>query len=88
MNANIKISILYFANLSEDFGLNQETLEVEAGTFTIAMLKELLAKRGALWSEKLFAASTRCALNQGMANDADTIEDGAEIAFFPPVTGG
>jgi len=30
----------------------------------------------------------RCALNQVMADEATPVPDGAEVAFFPPVTGG
>ena len=32
--------------------------------------------------------AVRCALNQVMADEAATVADGAEVAFFPPVTGG
>jgi molybdopterin synthase sulfur carrier subunit len=30
----------------------------------------------------------RCALNQSLAAEADAVVEGAEVAFFPPVTGG
>jgi len=30
----------------------------------------------------------RCALNQQMSKEDALIPDGAEVAFFPPVTGG
>jgi molybdopterin synthase sulfur carrier subunit len=30
----------------------------------------------------------RCALNQEMVKDTTPLEEGAEVAFFPPVTGG
>jgi sulfur-carrier protein len=30
----------------------------------------------------------RCALNQVMADETTPVPDGAEVAFFPPVTGG
>jgi molybdopterin synthase sulfur carrier subunit len=32
--------------------------------------------------------AVRCALDQTMADDATPLHDGAELAFFPPVTGG
>jgi molybdopterin synthase sulfur carrier subunit len=30
----------------------------------------------------------RCALNQHMVDANTALQDGAEVAFFPPVTGG
>jgi molybdopterin synthase sulfur carrier subunit len=30
----------------------------------------------------------RCALNQHMVDENTALQDGAEVAFFPPVTGG
>jgi molybdopterin synthase sulfur carrier subunit len=30
----------------------------------------------------------RAALDQAIADESTTIADGAEVAFFPPVTGG
>ena len=32
--------------------------------------------------------AVRMALNQVMADEAAALADGAEVAFFPPVTGG
>ena len=43
-----------------------------------ASLREALARGRAL----------RCALNQQMADEATPVPPGAEVAFFPPVTGG
>jgi sulfur-carrier protein len=32
--------------------------------------------------------AVRCALNQTMAEESVLLLDGAEVGFFPPVTGG
>jgi molybdopterin synthase sulfur carrier subunit len=32
--------------------------------------------------------AVRCALNQRMCSEDAALTDGAEVAFFPPVTGG
>jgi molybdopterin synthase sulfur carrier subunit len=32
--------------------------------------------------------AVRCALDQDMCDEAAALHDGAEVAFFPPVTGG
>jgi sulfur-carrier protein len=48
-----------------------------------------LLARGGRHAEALARGrAVRCALNQAMGDEAMTIPDGAEVAFFPPVTGG
>ena len=47
-----------------------------------------LAGRGGNWQRVPSGGNVRCALDQAMADDAAALHDGAEIAFFPPVTGG
>jgi molybdopterin synthase sulfur carrier subunit len=32
--------------------------------------------------------AVRCSLDQHMADEAAALREGAEVAFFPPVTGG
>jgi molybdopterin synthase sulfur carrier subunit len=32
--------------------------------------------------------TVRCALNQAMSDETAELGEGAEVAFFPPVTGG
>ena len=85
----MKLRVLYFARLRETVGVAGEDLELPAGVETIAQLREHLIDRGAEWADA-FAPSRRirAALNQDMVGDETPLEDGAEIAFFPPVTGG
>lgn len=83
----MKIRIRYFASLREALGPGEE-LDLPAG-LSVAALRDRLAGRGGRHAEMLAGARpVRCALNQTMADDAAVIEDGAEVAFFPPVTGG
>lgn len=84
----MKIKILYFASLSESLGLVEEHVEFDSSSATVDTLKSLLAERGEQWAQLLRNKNTRCAVNQTLASDQDPIVDGAEIAFFPPVTGG
>ena len=44
--------------------------------------------RGPLWAEALDKPDLRCARNQQVADLQAPLEDGDEVAFFPPVTGG
>ncbi|ODV08578.1 MAG: molybdopterin converting factor subunit 1 [Rubrivivax sp. SCN 70-15] len=83
----MKIQLRYFAALREALG-PAETLELPAGT-TLGALRDRLLERGGRHAEVLARTrAVRCALNQVMSDEATVIEDGAEVAFFPPVTGG
>jgi len=81
------ISVVYFARLKEVLGLAEEQLPQSPAT--VADLIDLLAARGDVWSEELAGGKVfRVAINQEMARLSDAIPDGAEVAIFPPVTGG
>ena len=83
------IRLLYFASLRDRLGSSGEELELPDNIQDIAGLKTLLAQRGEVW-EEVFAKDelVLAAVNQEMAQADNTIQDGDEIGFFPPVTGG
>ena len=83
------VQILYFAWLRERIGHAEETLELPAGIVDIAGLIEHLRSRGGGY-ESVFAMGriVRAAVDQHFATPQTAIAAGAEIAFFPPVTGG
>jgi len=83
----MKVQVRYFASLREALG-TQETVEVDSGT-TLGALRDRLIARGGDHARCLARGrAVRSALNQTMANDGAPLHDGAEVAFFPPVTGG
>ncbi|MCB0055477.1 MAG: molybdopterin converting factor subunit 1 [Burkholderiaceae bacterium] len=83
----MKLTIRYFAALREALGTS-ETLEIADGA-TVADVRAALVARGGRHAELLAGnRPVRCALNQAMAPETTPVADGAEIAFFPPVTGG
>ncbi|MDH4051686.1 MAG: molybdopterin converting factor subunit 1 [Rubrivivax sp.] len=83
----MKIQLRYFASLREALGPG-EALELPDGT-TLGALRDLLVARGGRHAEILARPRpVRCALAQTMADESTPIADGAEVAFFPPVTGG
>jgi molybdopterin synthase sulfur carrier subunit len=82
-----QIRVRYFASLREALGAG-ETVQVPGGT-TLGGLRDRLVERGGRHAEVLAAGrAVRCAVDQVMADEATVLADDAEVAFFPPVTGG
>jgi len=79
------IRVLYFARLRDQLGVSSE--EIEATPATVAELIGQLSARGEAWAST-FSGTVLVAVNQELADPATAIEDGDEIGFFPPVTGG
>lgn len=85
----MKVTVLYFARLREAVGRDRETLELPAEVTTVGALRAWLIARGAPWSEAFTEIKRiRAAVAQEMARDDTRLTEGAEVAFFPPVTGG
>ena len=83
----MNIQLRYFASLREALGAS-ERVDMPAGS-TVAMLRDSLLARGGRHAELLARGrAVRCALNQALCDESAPLIDGAEVAFFPPVTGG
>jgi len=83
----MKVQIKYFASIREAIGRSGEEWETAAAT--LAQLRAELLARGGAYAEALAPGrAVRVALNQVMTDEAAALVDGAEVAFFPPVTGG
>jgi sulfur-carrier protein len=81
----MKINILFFANLRDYAGAKAIEMEISLGT-TVAGLKKVLVK---MYPKMVPAQnSMMTAINREYAADEDVIPLGAEIALFPPVSGG
>lgn len=82
------IDILYFASLRDAIGIGKEKMEV-TDINTLADLIEKLQQRGGKWSTAFGDdAALLMSVNREMSNPQAVINDGDEIGFFPPVTGG
>jgi molybdopterin synthase sulfur carrier subunit len=80
------IQIRFFANLRERIGTATMNFEY-SGEQTVADIKNQLV----LKDESLLPLKEQqvlCAVNQTLCEQNARINDGDEIAFFPPVTGG
>lgn len=85
----MKLHLRFFASIREGLGVAQEEIVIPDSVKTIADLRAFLTMRGMPWSDVLSKDRVlRCALNQQMVGADTTLLEGAEIAFFPPVTGG
>ncbi|WP_226702035.1 molybdopterin synthase sulfur carrier subunit [Microbulbifer elongatus] len=81
------IKVLFFASLREQ--LQRDGLEIEAaGLTSVTQLRSKLAEQGATWQSALSNEQLQVALNQKLSTMDAAIQDGDEVAFFPPVTGG
>lgn len=83
----MKVMVKYFASIREAIGVGNEQRETEATTLG-ALRDELIALGGAYADSLARGKSVRLALNQLMCQESVALTDGAEVAFFPPVTGG
>lgn len=81
------VHVRFFASLREALGPG-ERVDLPAGS-TVGSLRALLQARGGRHAEVLAPGrAVRTALAQVLCGDDAVLEDGAEVAFFPPVTGG
>ena len=85
----MNIQLRFFASVREKLGVSELTVSVPADIQTVGALRQWLTGRGDIWAEVLAEGrALRTAYQQQMC-DADTLlQDGVEVAFFPPVTGG
>jgi molybdopterin synthase sulfur carrier subunit len=83
----MKVRVRYFASLREQLGA-EEAVELPEGATVGALRAELVARGGSHAQALAAGRAVRCALNQRMCGEAEVLSDWAEVAFFPPVTGG
>ena len=81
------LTVRYFASIREAVGLGSEPVTTHASD--LAALRDELIQRGVPYADALARGKTiRMAMNQLMCNESAKLSEGAEVAFFPPVTGG
>jgi len=84
----MKVDVRYFASIREALG-SGESLEVAEGATVGGVRDALIARGGAHALALARGKALRMALNKVLCDDAARLPaGGAELAFFPPVTGG
>ena len=82
------IKVLFFASYREELDCNELRLASENMPATLSALRTQLSEKGDNWRAIMEDARTLVALNQTMTRRDAELNDGDEVAFFPPVTGG
>jgi molybdopterin synthase sulfur carrier subunit len=83
------LKVLFFARVREQ--LDCASLEQswpEAGIDLDALQAQLCGEHGEQWTEVLGQENIVRAVNQVVVTGNCALQDGDEVAFFPPVTGG
>ena len=87
MIAGMNIKVRYFASLREVLGAEEQV--VLPGGGTVGALRDHMLGLSNVHGQALARSrAVRCALNQRMCREDEALTEGAEVTFFPPVTGG
>ena len=81
------VRVLFFASLREALGAG-ESLSCSPEIATVGALRDHFIQRGEPWQMLATTRNLRAAVNQSMVTMDAAVNDGDEVAFFPPVTGG
>lgn len=81
------LNILYFGSLAEQVKTQREAVELGVDIKIVQQLREHLSERGHNW-HKLTDKTIKSAVNLQVVGPNHPLQDGDEVAFFPPVTGG
>ena len=82
----MQITVLLFATLRQRIGARRLDIALDESVQNIGGLRSELMRRHPAASQNLQVALA--AINEEFAFDEDAIQDGDEVAFFPPVSGG
>ena len=82
----MQVHLKFFASIREAMGSASQVVTTQAST--LGGLRDELLASGLAYASLGRSRAVRMALNQVMADESAALQDGCEVAFFPPVTGG
>lgn len=85
MTISVRIKVLFFGTLKDHTGIAEESIEVSPGATSTSVFDSYAARCPALETHR---ASIAAAVNQQFVRRQTPLNDGDELAFLPPVSGG
>ena len=83
------VNLLFLASLADTLGQREASIENGDSPMTVAgAIDHLAVLHGADWAEVLGSENVLTAVNQDLVSRSHVLNDGDELAFLPPVTGG
>jgi sulfur-carrier protein len=83
------IKVLFFGRVREELDCSGLDIETGEGAGSLDSLQSQLCEQGGdKWHSVLGQDNIIRAVNQTVAEGNQSLVDGDEVAFFPPVTGG
>jgi molybdopterin converting factor subunit 1 len=77
----MKVKVRLFASLREDVGIKETEVELEPGATADSLWRNVV-------QDERMPSGVMTAVNLDYATPDTPLNDGDEVAFFPPVTGG
>jgi len=81
----MRVTVRLFARLRDLVGAGELPLDVPAGS-SVATVWQTLVRQHSTIAQ--YEASMSCAVNADFARMTTAVNDGDEVAFLPPVSGG
>lgn len=79
----MKVTVMYFAQLKQQRGLDEESIETDAGTVA-GLYRELRGRHNFTLEFK----HIRAARNDAFCDPGTALSDGDRVAYMPPMAGG
>ncbi len=81
----MKVTVRYFAAHKEATGVTDEVLDVPGGTSVAELMEELMRRHPDLVDLR---RDTVISVNKGIGTGDIDLQDGDDVALFPPISGG
>ena len=81
----VQVKLLFFASLKDIVGARELDLDVPVGATVNDLLESLESRYPSL---RRYRSIVLTSVNEEYVDKAAVVEDGDEVALFPPVTGG
>ncbi|MGI8423756.1 MAG: molybdopterin converting factor subunit 1 [Chloroflexota bacterium] len=79
----MRVRLRYFASIRESLGRVADEIDLPAGSTVAVVWERLVSERPALAQQRY-----RPAVNQEYTTSDHALDDGDELVFIPPVSGG